>query len=115
MTRFLKYFSDDKFKLRIALSRFNKGCLGQELEDKLIDYVISLESILIGSSGPDLKLRFALRGVSLLGNIQEERFEVVTRLANAYDARNRLVHGSFKEISLKSILILYPYIWSCDT
>ncbi len=96
LPRFLKYFSDDKFKLRIALSRFDKGCLDQEQEDKLIDYVISLESVLIGDSGTDLKLRFSLRGASLLGNTQDERSELFTRLANAYEARNHLVHGSSK-------------------
>ena len=94
--RFLKYFSDDKFKLKIALSRFNKGCLEQEREDKLIDYVISLESILIGNPESDLKLRFSLRGASLLGNSQDERSELFKRLADAYQTRNRIVHGSSK-------------------
>ena len=51
---------------------------------------------MIGYSGPDLKLRFSLRGASLLGNTQDERFELFKRLADAYEARNHLVHGSSK-------------------
>jgi hypothetical protein len=94
--RFLNYFSDDRFKLRIGLSRFNKGCLEQEQEDKLIDYVIALESILIENSGTDLKLRFSLRGASLLGKSQDERSELFKRLGDAYKFRNNLVHGSTK-------------------
>ena len=94
MARFLNYFSDDRLKLRTALSRFDKGCLEQEQEDKLIDYVIALESVLIGHSGSDLKLRFSLRGASLLGNSQDERSELFKRLSDAYEARNHIVHGS---------------------
>lgn len=96
MGRFLKYFSNDKFKLRIALSRFNKGCFEQENEDRLIDYVISLESVLLGDSPSDLKLRFSLRGASLLGDSQNDRSELFKRLAAAYEARNYIVHGSHK-------------------
>lgn len=94
--RFLNYFSYDRFKLGIGLSRFNKGCLEREQEDKLIDYVIALESILIENPGSDLKLRFSLRGASLLGKSQDERSELFKRLGDAYKSRNNLVHGSSK-------------------
>ncbi len=96
MAKFLKYFSDDRLKLRIGLSRFDKGCLDRDFEDKLIDYVIALESVLIKDAGSDLKLRFSLRGASLLGNSPDERSELFAILGKAYNARNSLVHGSSK-------------------
>ena len=107
IARFLEYFLEDKLKLRIALSRFNKGCLEQEQEDRLIDYVISLESVLLGDSPSDLKLRFSLRGASLLGDSQDDRSKLFKTLTVAYEARNYIVHGSrkrdFSKVDVKNL------------
>jgi hypothetical protein len=80
-------------KVGVALRRFNLGYTRREREDRLIDYVVGLESLLVESPG-ELRYRFALRGAALLGGSADSRQAVRELLEAAYNARNDIVHGS---------------------
>ena len=81
--------------LEVAVRRFSMGCERSSAEDRLIDYVIALEALLL----PDEKIgeyryRLSLRGAALLGKDPLDRAAVKRNLAEAYDCRSSIVHGS---------------------
>lgn len=90
--------------IEIAIQRFNYAYERVSLEDKLIDYIIAFESLLL-TGHPEKRFRFALNGALLLGKeIKElkERYLYMKKarefLYEAYDLRSNIVHGSKKKI-----------------
>jgi hypothetical protein len=83
--------------LRVGVDRLNLGIERERAEDKLIDYAISLEALLLSCIGKkeigELKFRLALRGAKLLGQDGAERTRIYRRLKDAYDVRSDIVHG----------------------
>jgi len=89
-----------KKEIETAIKRFNYAYDRVNLEDKLIDYIIALESLLLMGE-PEKKFKFALRGAFLLGKEiknQKERYSYMKKakefLSEAYDLRNKIVHGA---------------------
>jgi hypothetical protein len=63
-------------------------------EDRLIDYAIALEALLLrGDEHQELAYRLALRGSALLGETPDARVEIFSRLRTAYSIRSDVVHG----------------------
>lgn len=78
----------------IALRRFNFAYERVRPEDKLIDYLIGFEALLLKrSERQELEYRLALRGSVLLGKTAEERQTVFKELKTAYQERSNIVHG----------------------
>ena len=100
---FTKFKSLMKRKeIEIAIRRFNYAYERVSLEDKLIDYIIAFESLLL-TGEQEKKFRFALSGAFLLGKekkVLKERNrymkEVKEYLSEAYKLRSNIVHGSKK-------------------
>lgn len=83
-----------------AIKRFNYAYERVNLEDKLIDYIVAFESLLL-TGEPEKRFRFALNGAFLLGKeiteLKERNLymrEVRGFLSEAYKLRNNVVHGS---------------------
>lgn len=78
----------------IALRRFNFAYERVRPEDKLIDYLIGFEALLLkGDERQELEYRLALRGSVLLGKAPAERQTVFKELKAAYRERSNIVHG----------------------
>jgi len=78
----------------VALRRFNFAYERVRPEDKLIDYLIGFEALLLkGDERQELEYRLALRGSVLLGKTSEERQTVFKELKTAYRERSNIVHG----------------------
>jgi hypothetical protein len=75
----------------IAVNRFLKAVEEFDLEDKIIDLVISLECLF----GDDQEIRFkiALRVSNFLGGNSSERLIIFNFIKEIYQIRNKLVHG----------------------
>ena len=90
-------WSKHKF-LRVAIDRLNYGLTRARAEDRIIDYVVSLEAILLhdlqASDRGELRNRFALRGARLLGSSLGDRKGIFKDLRAAYDVRSAIVHGA---------------------
>lgn len=87
----------------IALSRFNFAYERIRPEDRLIDYVIGFESLLLkGDEKGEFAYRLALRGTMLLSTSSDKRKVIYDLLKEAYRERSRIVHGvgSSKTVSL---------------
>jgi hypothetical protein len=81
-------------RLEMAIRRFNFAYGRVRQEDKLIDYTIAMEALLLrsGERG-DLAYRLALRGSTLLGGGPGRRVENHDLLKAAYDRRSEIAHG----------------------
>jgi hypothetical protein len=88
-------------RFEVALRRFNFAYERERPEDKLIDYMIALEALLLGDQ-QELKYKLAMRGAALLGNSPDERKRIYDELGEAYNQRSKTVHG---DIPKKQITI----------
>jgi hypothetical protein len=93
---FWKLFNQTQVKenaLRTSLRRFTLVYERDGAEDRLIDYVIALEALLLQNE-PELRLKFSLRGAALLDNDDpKERKKVFHELHEGYKQRNNIAHG----------------------
>jgi hypothetical protein len=86
----------------IALRRFNFAYERVRPEDKLIDYLIGFEALLLkGDEHQELEYRLALRGSRLLSKTPEERQTVFKELKSAYRERSNIVHGGTVKEAIK--------------
>jgi hypothetical protein len=86
-----------------ALHRFILGRQRTDLNDKVVDYVIALESLLLTQEGSainqELSYRFAINGAILLWKARrnESKKELFKKLKSAYKIRSTIVHGGSSE------------------
>jgi hypothetical protein len=86
--------------LKIALGRFSFVYERGRPEDRLIDYIISLEAILLENE-PELRYKFSLRGAALLAESDpKKRVRVFYELYEGYGQRNHIAHGNIPKPSL---------------
>jgi Apea-like HEPN len=78
----------------VALRRFALGVSRPVSSDALIDFAVTLESILLPGLRDELRYRFALHGAIFLAGSAAERLETYKALQHCYDTRSRLVHGT---------------------
>ena len=104
--QFLKNVPSDPV-LEVAVDRFMIGALAgthhpnkvnQPNWDKIVDYVIALESIFLTTSGgttnQELSYRFRLNGSSLIHEaVRNDRRVTFHALRHLYDLRSKVVHG----------------------
>jgi len=90
--------NDDK-TLGRALHRYLLGRTRRDLNDKLVDYVVAWEAILLtqkgGSITQELSYRFSLNGASMLNAVNKKlnKIDVHKKMKSAYDVRSKIVHG----------------------
>jgi hypothetical protein len=75
-----------------AISRFNFSYERYRPEDRLVDYVVAFEGLLLGDQ-QELRYKLALRGAALLSETATERKAIFEELSEAYKQRNNVVHG----------------------
>jgi hypothetical protein len=91
--RYKKSFSTNKEKfVKIALERFNLATEDDSLENKIIDYCISLEALYSNESN-ELTFKLSNRVAVLLGKNDLERSEIKRLVKCAYTLRSSIVHG----------------------
>jgi hypothetical protein len=62
-------------------------------QDRLIDAVVGLESVLLQGIRQELGFQFSLRGAWLLGRTSHDRLQWMDKLKRVYIARSEVVHG----------------------
>jgi hypothetical protein len=89
-------FSDEKKSyLRNALDYLYHATGDERIEEKLIDLMVSMESLFGG--GQEIRLRISLRAAYLLSAGREsERPQIFRRIYDLYDKRSKIVHGGEK-------------------
>jgi len=88
-------------RIEIALRRMNFAYEGTRPEDRLVDYLIGFEALLLKKGQiQELAYRLALRGSILLADQPEERIRIFSELHTAYKERSNIVHGGQPKESL---------------
>ncbi|GAA3894363.1 hypothetical protein GCM10023084_53970 [Streptomyces lacrimifluminis] len=81
----------------LALHRYHLGMAKESDVESLLDFVISLEAILLPRDGQvghsDLSYRFRVHGAHYLASTADERHDVYKRMGDLYGLRSTLVHG----------------------
>ena len=79
--------------LRLPLRRWESSLLRPNLEDRLIDAWISLESLLLGGSDGELSYRVAVRLAEFLGTNGADRKAIYDAAKISYNWRSVVVHA----------------------
>lgn len=86
---------DKRKSLGLACKRFQRGYEEEDIEDRLIDFMIAFEALFLkGEKGGRKGNLVSIACSHLLGKDEEEREKVRSTLAEAYSVRNCIVHGS---------------------
>lgn len=81
-------------ELGIAVKRLSLAVAESDPEERIIDLIIALESLLLGVDEKDeLKYKLSLRGAMLLSDSESDAVRVRQRLGVAYNRRSEAVHG----------------------
>jgi len=90
-------------RAEVALRRFNFGYERVRPEDKLIDWLIGFEALLLkkDEGHQELEHRLALRGSALLGKSADEKKRIFRELKTAYKERSSIVHGGPVKTAVK--------------
>ncbi|MCH1886194.1 HEPN domain-containing protein [Leptospira interrogans] len=86
----------------MALRRFADGTLRPNLEDQIIDLLISAEAIYLSSGGSDqgeLNIDWRIGRALFLERDPKKQKEIFDFMKKAYDIRSKFVHGSGSKIS----------------
>lgn len=101
--------SENKFLLS-AIDRFMESYQKDNIEDKILDLMICLESLLQDNPA-ELRFRLSIRTALLIGEKNEEKNRIYKIVKEGYDVRSDTVHGlntsivkiENEEISLNSL------------
>lgn len=83
-----------KEKLKIPIGRFLRGFEELDYENKLIDYLIGLESIFVKKHEPSKGALISKRCADFLAEPEENKKSINNTIREAYKIRNDIVHGS---------------------
>jgi hypothetical protein len=89
---------DPHKNVKTALNRFNSAYHKRNPEDKIVDWIISFESLFSTKDHPidSISYRLALRG-SRFSKVPSERKEFYHLLKSVYGVRSKIVHGDIWE------------------
>jgi hypothetical protein len=94
----------DKSFLSVAIRRFSQSNERDNIEDRIIDLMISAESIFLSSGGSftgELKYRLSHRAAMYIEDDVKKQRYVFEFMQKAYDVRSSIVHGSKPKLPKK--------------
>ena len=92
--------------LSLPLRRLIDGLTRTRDDDRIVDYAIGLEALLLKGDKEqgELSYRFRLRGSMVLAETGEDRHQAFQNLKDFYNARSTIVHGdSVSKLNLHSL------------
>lgn len=75
------------------LRRFLKAYTQSDFFDRLVDFVTSMEGLVLPDTRDELRKQFSLRIAWLLGKSRTERKRIFKEAIDVYDLRSAIVHG----------------------
>lgn len=100
-----------KYKfISVAIRRYSQSNERENIEDKIIDYLISAEALFLSSTSNfqgELKYRLSHRAAMFIENEAENQREVFQFMQKAYDVRSDIVHGRKLKLPKKGDGTLY--------
>ena len=90
--------------MSVSVRRFSQSNERGNIEDRIIDLMISAEALFLSSGGSvqgELKYRLAHRAAMLIGESIGDHRYVFEFMQKAYDVRSSIVHGSTPKLPKK--------------
>ena len=87
-----EFSENDRLTILYTLRRFGLAHDHNDDKEKILDYVIALESLLTTGAG-DTSIKIAHRMSALLSNNDDQMLEIWNFSKNVYQLRNSIVHG----------------------
>jgi len=92
-------------KIHRHLDRFGRSYTQHDWYDRLVDFVTSLEGVVLPGQREEKRNQFALRIAWILGSTKSERERLFKEAIDIYDARSAVVHGELDVRSPKDFSI----------
>lgn len=94
--------------LSLAVRRYLMGQSRGSFNDRIIDFTIALEAILLPRASNNISYRFAINGANLLARIDRtsSRRDLFDRFRGAYKIRSKIVHGDDGTDQISKALII---------
>ena len=105
---FIRNEKDSRFG--VANRRLTGGIERRNLEDKLIDYMVGLETLYLPDGTAELSFRLSLRVCFLLFADKNERKKAFIFLRELYNVRSQIVHGKPYKLTNEDVLIIEDYL-----
>ena len=97
--------------LRIAMDYFRRGGMEHYIDNRVIDYFVSLEALYSkDEERTEMRYRFSNRIATLLGENTSDRLDIQKKARSLYNKRSALVHGSLKKLEDAEQGILFRWI-----
>lgn len=93
----IDFMKDNNQFLLSAINRFMYSYEKNYVEDRIVDLIICLESLLQDNQ-PELRYRLAIRTALFLGNSAHDRNRIYNIIRKGYEIRNKTVHGDVPAI-----------------
>lgn len=84
------------------IDRFMRAYTNPNWQDRLVDFVTSMEGLVLPNERQELRKQFALRIAWLLGTTRNEREEIFNKAQSIYDERSTVVHGETDDASAEN-------------
>jgi hypothetical protein len=84
-----------------TIRKFNSSLVRSDINDKIIDSTICLESLISGIN--ELSFRLSLSIAYITKSVPAERLECFTKIKELYDVRSKIVHGDLDNKALAKI------------
>ena len=92
-----------------ALAIYSKSCIAQNLTDKLLYAVLTLESVLLKDESESLQKNIGERMAFMIGRSLEARIAIVDNYKKAYALRSRAVHHG-RQVRSEELDVLEQFI-----
>jgi hypothetical protein len=92
-----------------ALAIYSKSCIAQNLTDKLLYAVLTLESVLVKDQSESLQKHIGERMAFMTGRTLEERIAIIDNYKEAYALRSLAVHHG-RQVEKKDLEVLEQFI-----
>jgi hypothetical protein len=107
---FIKFWTEysalqPKGTLARHLDRFMKAYTNTNWQDRLVDFVTSMEGLVLPNESQELSKQFALRIAWLLGTTTTERETIFDKARRIYNERSKVVHGQSDATSAKNLAV----------
>jgi Apea-like HEPN len=96
-----------KAALSRHLHRFMKAYANTDWRDRLVDFVTSMEGLVLPNEFQELSKQFALRIAWLLGTTRGEREAIFDKARRVYQERSKVVHGQADVTSAKNLSLCH--------
>ncbi|MHB1417707.1 MAG: hypothetical protein ACYC1C_20865, partial [Chloroflexota bacterium] len=87
-----------------GLQLAGRATVNARREEAFLQFVISLESLVVPTPAPEITYRLSRRLAHLLGENKDERKQIVDDLKKLYATRSRIAHSGYAEISNSDLM-----------